>query len=612
MRGQIFGNFRLIEEIGRGGMGVVYRGEHIHLGTMGAVKLIHPLFREIPGFIERFKREAKAMLEYSHPHIVRVHDMGMQNDLYYMAMEYVSGGGLMSFRKAARELPLEDPDRPSVRKILELVLQICEGLEYAHQCGYIHRDLKPSNILIDKDGKIKISDFGLVKIIGSDASSIGQAITEGKFSGEQLISLSERKTFEAELSLTGSPVGTFDYMSPEQREGREDIDVRSDIYAVGVIVYELLTGRLSEGRVKNPSYYNPNETKMLDEVILKALEIEPRDRYQSISEFYSELLRVAKHIGKPSMYGFIPEAKLGIEPPSQPKPELQQKPASAPSKPEKLVLPAELKQKVLVEKPLPPKKEVTPQTTAKAEKPKEKQSKKRLWFIVIPIISIVFISLFFLTLYFTFRIVTKQKSLFEVIQQGIKSITKSTTVKPAPSPAAQPSQKTNDNQMQEPSISAQTTKSLRQEPEKTVSVEPSTVPRPETSLPVSPPVPKVVKPATPAEPIEEKDNMLDKKASQYAEDAEAAFYQKKMKEITDWYIKNRKQYEDDLWAKKITGSEYDDKCKQLRDVKWEKEQALKLETNRFYVQTYKKYYTQLMEQKKRMGSIQPLFSEDSQ
>jgi eukaryotic-like serine/threonine-protein kinase len=102
MVGEIFGNFKLIEEIGQGGMGVVYRGEHIHLGTPGAVKLIHPSFRTIPGFIERFKREAKAMLEFSHPHIVRVHDMGMQRETYYMAMEYVPGGSLMALRKADR------------------------------------------------------------------------------------------------------------------------------------------------------------------------------------------------------------------------------------------------------------------------------------------------------------------------------------------------------------------------------------------------------------------------------------------------------------------------------------------------------------------------------
>jgi serine/threonine protein kinase len=286
MLSHIFGNYKLIEEIGQGGMGVVYRAEHIHTGTIAAIKLIHEHFSGNLGFIERFKREAQVMLTLSHPHIVRVYDMGIQNESSYMVMEYVAGGSLSLWRKAARELKLEDPLRPTISQILQVLCQLCEGLGYAHDRGYLHRDLKPSNILFDKANNVKLSDFGLVKILGKEAFS----------TAEQAASLGVLMTKAGTMTMTGAQVGTFDYMSPEQREGKSEIDHRSDIYSVGVILYELLTGKLPMGRVKDPSFYNPLVSKELDAIILKSLESAPAERYVQVKLLHTALLEAEKNL----------------------------------------------------------------------------------------------------------------------------------------------------------------------------------------------------------------------------------------------------------------------------------------------------------------------------
>jgi serine/threonine protein kinase len=272
-------------------MGVVYRGEHIQLGTSAAVKLIHPHFSQRPEFIERFKREAKTMMELMHPHLVHVYEVGVAGETYYMVMEYVGGGSLMVWRKIVREMP-ESAVRPSVGKVLQVMVEVCDGLGYAHQRGYIHRDLKPSNILFDKEKRAKISDFGLVKILGGEAISMGGKMTAGIGSGVTEIPTADG--IGGLLTMTGAQIGTFDYMSPEQREGRKEIDARTDIYSIGVMLYELLTGKLPVGRVKEPSAYNPRVNTELDEVVLRALESAPRERYSSVEVLRGELARVAE------------------------------------------------------------------------------------------------------------------------------------------------------------------------------------------------------------------------------------------------------------------------------------------------------------------------------
>ncbi|MFB3895012.1 MAG: serine/threonine protein kinase [bacterium] len=526
MIGEVFGNFKLIEEIGQGGMGVVYRGEHIHLGTPGAVKLIHPSFRNAPGFIERFKREAKAMLEFSHPHIVRVHDMGMQGETYYMAMEYVPGGSLMTLRKAARvaqELPLEDPDRLPIKRIVELMCQVCDGLEYAHQRGYVHRDLKPSNLLLDKDGKVKISDFGLVKIIGSEASSMGFGMTGGGNGERPIGTLANQKTQDRDMITMGSPVGTFDYMSPEQREGRESIDARSDIYSVGVVIYELLTGRLPEGNVKHPSYYNPGDTKILDNIILKSLELDVRDRYKNIGELHQGLLGAAQS---------------------------------------------------LVNKTA---KEIATPVPAKNRKPARSwyQSPLKIGGVVVIILLTLFVGIGYFASHSTFL---RFKQYTPVALPTIP-VNKTAGVISSDSTAS--------SLGTQPNISIP---SVPQEPVPKAAAENKPKPIPEQPI---------VTPAhnsstTAAIAVRGNEEMIDRRAKSYAENEKKSFSQKELKKITDWYVAKRKEYEEALNIKKIRGSEYDNLCKQLRDDKWKKEQAVEIEANQVYNRAYQLIYNQIL------------------
>ena len=553
MVGEIFGNFKLIEEIGQGGMGVVYRGEHIHLGTPGAVKLIHPSFRNMPGFIERFKREAKAMLEFSHSHIVRVHDMEMQRETYYMAMEYVPGGSLMSFRKAARaaqELPLEDPDRLPIKRIIELMCQVCDGLDYAHQRGYIHRDLKPSNLLLDKEGLVKISDFGLVKIIGSDASSMGFGMTGGGNGGRPIVTLGNQMTLDQDMITKGSPVGTFDYMSPEQREGRENIDARSDIYSVGVVIYELLTGRLPEGNVKNPSYYNPGDTKVLDEIILKALELDVRDRYKNISEFHQGLLQAAQLlVNKP-----IKVASASAQ--------LKQKKTAAEKK-------GILRQKLRWKK----------RDNAPGEGIQSPQSR-----YLSPVKIGIGVGIVLLVLFLGIRNYAPLSSFLSIKRY----LPASKPTSPARKSSGVISTNTAvQNKGDQPKVSLpQVPKESA--PNSTEDVQSKPVPgQPAVSSP-----PKSNTTETDAAAINEE--IVNRRASNYADSEKEAFNQKELKKITDWYVAKRKQYEDELWAKKIRGSEYDDLCKQLREDKWKKEKALETEAKQVHDRVYQLMYNQLL------------------
>lgn len=244
-----FPQFELLELLGKGGMGAVYKARQPGLDRLVAIKILPPEVSRDPAFAERFTREARALARLNHPHIVAVYDFGQADGLYYLVMEFVDG---VNLRQALAMGHLEPA------QTLAIVPQICEALQFAHDEGVVHRDIKPENILVDKRGRVKIADFGLAKLTGHDQPDV-------------------------HLTGTHQVMGTLRYMAPEQLEGARQVDHRADIYSLGVVFYELLTGELPLGRFAPPSKKVQVDVR-LDEVVLRALEKEPALRYQHASE----------------------------------------------------------------------------------------------------------------------------------------------------------------------------------------------------------------------------------------------------------------------------------------------------------------------------------------
>ena len=243
-----------LELLGQGGMGVVYKARQVRLDRLVALKILPPELGRDPAFAERFAREARALARLSHPRIVGVHDFGESGGLFYLLMEFVHGVNLRGLLRQGRLKPEE---------ALRIVPQICEALQYAHEEGIVHRDIKPENILLDSRGNVKIADFGLAKLLG---------------------------TMSSDSALTGSQqvIGTLRYMAPEQMERPLTVDHRADIYSLGVVFYEMLTGELPLGRFAPPSKRAEVDVR-LDEVVLRALEKEPERRYQHASEVKTDV-----------------------------------------------------------------------------------------------------------------------------------------------------------------------------------------------------------------------------------------------------------------------------------------------------------------------------------
>ncbi len=275
----VLGSYRIVRLLGAGGMGAVYLAEHIQFKTRHALKTIRPEFAKQQNFAERFQREAKLATRLKHPHIVACTETGVAEGTPYLVMDYVEGPAgeplnlrqLLDQRRERGDLLGED-------EAAAVGLEICKALDYAHSYrdaeipnGIIHRDLKPANILLDKDTKLYIADFGLARMLGEKyEESIVQAHS---------LSLGEQATLGKPVSVSADTVGTFDYMSPEQREGRT-ADARSDVYAMGVILYELLTGRKVIGVPKPPSQVRPGLDPIWDDIILsRCLAYEPEERY---------------------------------------------------------------------------------------------------------------------------------------------------------------------------------------------------------------------------------------------------------------------------------------------------------------------------------------------
>ena len=255
---QLFPNLEIIELLGQGGMGAVYKARQPTLDRFVAIKILPPRPGTDAGFAERFAREARALAKLSHPNIVAVHDFGQTQGLHYFIMEYIDGPSLRRIEQGGKLSPAE---------ALQIIPQICEALQYAHDEGIVHRDIKPENVLLDKKGRVKIADFGLAKILGLEAK---------------------------DLRLTGTRdvMGTPHYMAPEQVQNPQDVDHRADIYSLGVVFYEMLTGELPLGRFAPPSRKVQVDVR-LDEVVLHALEREPERRYQQASQVKSDLETIA-------------------------------------------------------------------------------------------------------------------------------------------------------------------------------------------------------------------------------------------------------------------------------------------------------------------------------
>jgi hypothetical protein len=241
------------ELIGPGGMGTVYKARHRELGRPVAVKVLNAGLDESGAFGERFVREARTLASLDHPNIVRVYDFGHREGVFYLIMELVDGVTLRHAIEAREIKPKE---------ALSMVPRICDALQYAHDQGVVHRDIKPENILLDRAGGLKIADFGLAKLTGASANT--------------------------RLTQTSMVMGTPHYMAPEQIEKPAEVDHRADIYALGVVFYEMLTGELPVGRFPPPSQKVDVDVR-LDQVVLRTLEKEPRLRYQQASELSTEV-----------------------------------------------------------------------------------------------------------------------------------------------------------------------------------------------------------------------------------------------------------------------------------------------------------------------------------
>ena len=277
-----FPQLEILELLGRGGMGVVYKARQKELDRLVALKILNPSAAEATGFAERFTREARALASLSHPGIVAVHDFGQNDGIYWVMMEFIDGVNLRHLIRGERMTP---------REAVAIVPQLCEALQYAHDEGIVHRDIKPENILLDKKGRVKIADFGLAKILGQQPS---------------------------DLTLTGAGdrVGTPHYMAPEQVESSQEVDNRADIYSLGVVFYEMLTGELPLGRFAPPSRKVEIDVR-LDEVVLRALEKEPELRFQQASYVGTEVQTI---LSSPNGNDTdtAPEATQDVPPPPPP------------------------------------------------------------------------------------------------------------------------------------------------------------------------------------------------------------------------------------------------------------------------------------------------------
>jgi beta-lactam-binding protein with PASTA domain/tRNA A-37 threonylcarbamoyl transferase component Bud32 len=293
----VAGRYKLLGRLGSGGMADVWCAEDTMLDRRVALKFLHERFAQDGQFVERFRREASAAAGLQHPNVVGVFDRGTFDGTHYIAMEYVQGASLKDLVERGLSVP----------EAVEIVRQVLAGARYAHQHGIVHRDLKPQNVLVDAEGRARVTDFGIARAGAS------------------------------EITQTGSVLGTAQYLSPEQAQGLP-VTAVSDIYSIGVMLYEALTGRVPfeadspvtvalkqvSERPRPPSELNPAVSRALDAVVLKALAKDPANRFASASEFMTALDRAeadpsAAGLGDTASYAAV-KAAAGAPPEGPPPP----------------------------------------------------------------------------------------------------------------------------------------------------------------------------------------------------------------------------------------------------------------------------------------------------
>ena len=260
-----------LELIGQGGMGFIYKAQQPELDRTIALKILSPELGKDPAFTERFAREARVLGKLNHPHIVTIFEHGENDGFFYLMMEFVDGVNLREAMLAQKFTP---------EQALAIIPDICDALQSAHDQGIWHRDIKPENILLDQDGKVKIADFGIARIIGD-------------------------RGLNFTLTTTGNALGSAPYMSPEQHEDPHKVDHRADIYSLGVVLYEMLTGELPLGRFPPPSE-RASVDQRIDELVLRTLEKERELRQQSAAQIKTDIAHMERNKDQTSQVAPLP------------------------------------------------------------------------------------------------------------------------------------------------------------------------------------------------------------------------------------------------------------------------------------------------------------------